>query len=97
MSSTRGGASKREGRSVRGMTQRKLLRDHPAHRYPEHVRARNFELLEQPGGVVGKHLDRVRRIGLVALPGAAIVKRDHAKSARELLDQLGIPCRRARA
>src|ERR1700731_4711739 len=97
MGSAGGGASEGERCGLRGMTQRKFLRDHPAHRDAEYVRARDLEFLEQAGRVVGEHLDRVRCVGLVALPGAAIVKRDYAKGAREVLDQLRIPGRGTRA
>src|SRR6266581_4903969 len=97
MRSAGGGASERKRRGLSRVTQRKFLRDHPAHRDAKYVRARNFEFLEQPSGVVGEHFDRVRRVWLVALAGAAIVKRDHAEGAREVLDQLGLPCRRTRA
>src|SRR6266852_2216738 len=97
MRSAGSGASERERRGLSRVPQRKFLRDHSTHRYAKYVRARNVEFLEKPRRVVGEHLDRVRRVGLVALSGAAIVKRDHAEGAREVFDELRLPCRRTRA
>jgi hypothetical protein len=61
------------------MVERKLLRDHPAHRDAHHVRAIDFGMVKHAGRV-GSHVGhRERLFGLVALAGAAIVECDHAK------------------
>ncbi len=57
MLSARGGASERERLQSARMTQREFLRDHPAHRDTEKMRALEFELVEQPERVIREHLD----------------------------------------
>src|SRR5258708_23479423 len=93
MLASRSSASERERRHAFRMPQRELLRDHPAHRHSKNMRPRNVELVEHARSVIGKHLDRIWRVRLVALSGSAIVEGDYAKRAREIGYQLGIPSR----
>ena len=56
------------------MTQSKLLGDHAAHRDAENIGLLDPQMVQQAGGIIGKHRHGVRSIRLLALTHPPVVK-----------------------
>ena len=78
------GAGEDETAHPVGVLQGQLLRDHPAHRHADDVRAGDPERVEQADGVVGHLVDGVRAGRLGAPADAAVVEDDRAVVPREV-------------
>src|SRR5271156_5719882 len=67
------GASEHQAARTRRICEREFLRDHPAHRDSENMRARDLRMVQYRRDI-GRHIaERELRIRLVALAGAAII------------------------
>src|SRR5690349_5276244 len=73
------GATQRERLDSFGVTQSEFLRDHPPHRDTKHVRLVNIKTIEKTCRIISKHLHGIRRVGLVALPHATVVKNNRTE------------------
>src|ERR1035437_6579909 len=67
------GASKHQPARARRIREHEFLRDHPAHRDSENMRARNLGMVKYRGDVRRHIAERELGVGLVALAGAAII------------------------
>jgi hypothetical protein len=70
-----------------GVSQRKLLGDHAAHRDADDVGALKLQRVEQAGGVGGEVGDRERKLGLAREPHAAVVEDEGVEAALELVEE----------
>src|SRR6267154_3803418 len=81
------GASEDQAAGPRRICEREFLRDHPAHRDSENMRARRLRVIQNRGDIRGHLCEPELGVRLVAFAGAAVVDHENLEARFHLFQE----------